>query len=145
AFGDPDASLDQIEQAARIAAAHEFIAELPDGYETVVGEYGSNLSGGQRQRLAIARALLLDPPLLVLDDATASVDPETEHEIREAMQGAMQGRTTLLASNRVSTLRHADQIIVLHKGRILQRGTHEELMQSPGLYRRLAELQFADT
>ncbi len=144
AFGHPDASLADIERAARLASADEFIRELPDGYEAVVGEYGSNLSGGQRQRLAIARALLLDPPLLVLDDATAAVDPETEREIRTALQSARQGRTTVVVSNRISTLRDADQIIVLHHGRIVERGTHRELLRGDGSYRRLAELQFAD-
>jgi ATP-binding cassette subfamily B protein len=144
AFGHPDATPEQIERAARIAAAHEFIAELPEGYETVIGEQGSNLSGGQRQRLAIARALLLDPPILILDDATASVDSETEHEIRRAVENAMRGRTTFLVSNRVSTLRHADKIIVLDDGRVAQMGTHGELLCAGGYYRRLAELQFTD-
>lgn len=144
AFGQPAADRAAIERAAEIAAADEFIEELPLGYDTVIGEYGSNLSGGQRQRLAIARALLLDPPILLLDDATASVDAHTEHEIQDAMQAAMQGRTTLLVSNRISTLRRADRIIVLHQGRIIQEGTHEQLYRAAGYYRRLAALQFAD-
>jgi ATP-binding cassette subfamily B protein len=110
----------------------------------VIGEHGCNLSGGQRQRLAIARALLLDPPILILDDATAAVDPETEHEIREAIQGAMHGRTTFLVSNRVSTLRRTDRILVLSQGRIIQQGAHAELARQRGYYRRLMELQFAE-
>lgn len=144
AFGHPDATREQITAAARIAAAEEFIRELPDGYDTVIGEHGSNLSGGQRQRLAIARALLLDPPILILDDATAAVDPETEHEIQAAIENAMEGRTTFLVSNRVSTLERADRILVLQKGQIIQAGTHAELVAQPGYYRRLAELQFAE-
>lgn len=144
AFGHPDATMEAIERAARIASADAFIRDLPNGYETIVGEHGCNLSGGQRQRLAIARALLLDPPILLLDDATASVDAHTEHEIQEAMENARQGRTTLLVSNRISALRRTDRIIVLEAGTIIQQGTHEELLQTPGYYRRLAELQFAD-
>ena len=144
AFSHPEANHDQIERAARLATADRFIQELPDGYHTVVGEYGSNLSGGQRQRLAIARALLLDPPILLLDDATASVDPETEHDIHSAISSAMQGRTTLIVSNRISTLRAADHIIVLNEGQIVESGTHDELLTQGGIYRRLAELQCAD-
>lgn len=144
AFGVPDATRTAVERAARLAAAHEFITQLPQGYETVIGEYGSTLSGGQRQRLAIARAMLLDPPLLLLDDATASVDPETEHEIGAAIRGALRCRTTLMVSSRISTLRHADQILVLHQGRIRQHGTHSQLLCVDGPYRRLADLQCAE-
>jgi ABC-type multidrug transport system fused ATPase/permease subunit len=144
AFGHPDATQEQIERAAKIAAAHEFISRLPDGYETLIGEHGSNLSGGQRQRLAIARALLLDPPILILDDALAAVDAETEHEIQLAIDNATQGRTTFLVSNRISALRRADRIIVLQQGRVAQVGTHDELVVQPGYYRRLMELQFGD-
>jgi ATP-binding cassette subfamily B protein len=138
-----DASPFEIERAARMAAASEFIHKLPNGYETVIGEYGANLSGGQRQRLAIARALLLDPPILLLDDATSAVDAETEHEIQQAVEQAMEQRTTILVSNRISTLRRADQILVLERGRVSQRGTHDELIETPGYYRRMAELQLS--
>lgn len=144
AFGHPDASQDRIERAARLAAAAEFIDDMPDRYDTMVGEYGANLSGGQRQRLALARALLLDPPILLLDDATASIDPETEHEIQAALDGAARGRTTVVASNRISTLRRADQILVMQAGRIIARGTHDELLRTSPYYRRLAALQFGD-
>jgi len=145
AFGRPDAPQSDIERAARIACADRFIDEMPDQYETVVGEHGANLSGGQRQRLSIARALLLDPPILLFDDATASVDPETEHEIREALDSAMQGRTTIVVSNRLSTLRRADRVLILENGQVTAVGTHEDLLQTSAYYRRLAELQFALT
>lgn len=141
AFGVPNATPEQIAAAARIAAADEFIRELPDQYESMVGEHGSNLSGGQRQRLALARAIVTDPSVLLLDDATASVDPETEHEIREAMVAAMHDRTTIIVSNRLSTLRKTDRIIVLQHGTISAIGTHEELLDSCRYYRNLAALQ----
>ena len=144
AFGNPSATRAEIERAAKIASAHTFIQSLPHGYDTVVGEYGSNLSGGQRQRLAIARALLLDPAILLLDDATSAVDRDTEHEILAAIEGAMRGRTTLVTAHRLSTLRRADLIVVLDEGRIVQRGTHDELLRQPGPYYRTARLQMID-
>jgi ATP-binding cassette subfamily B protein len=144
AFGHPNATREEIERAAKIAAAHEFIVKLPKGYDTLLGEGGKDLSGGQRQRLAIARALLLDPAILLLDDPTAAVDPETEKEILEAIENAMRGRTTFIVANRVSTLRRAHRIIVLEDGRIVQVGTHDELMHAGGPYRRTAEVQFAE-
>lgn len=143
AFGRPGASLADVERAAKLAAAEEFIQELPDGYQSLIGEHGCNLSGGQRQRLAIARALILDPPILMLDDATAAVDAETEHEIQSAIQTAGAGRTTIIVSSRISSVRHADRIHVLHQGRLIESGTHEELLRRGGEYARLAALQFA--
>lgn len=144
AFGNPLASREQVVRAAKVAAAHDFILEMPNGYDEVLGESGVNLSGGQRQRLAIARAVLLDPAILILDDPTAAIDSETEDEILRAMDRAMQGRTTFTVAHRMSTLRRADQIIVLSGGRIVQTGTHAELLKSPGLYRNLAQLQVVD-
>jgi ATP-binding cassette, subfamily B, bacterial len=144
AFGNPHATQEQIERAARTASAHEFIVAMPHGYETVLGESGVDLSGGQRQRLALARALLLEPPILILDDPTASVDPKTEHEIVSALRQAMTGRTTFVVANRLSLLRRADVILVLEKGRLLHVGTHDELVRVPGTYRETALLQLMD-
>jgi ATP-binding cassette subfamily B protein len=144
AFGHPSATLDQIERAARIAAAHDFILDLPHGYETVLGEAGVDLSGGQRQRLALARALLLQPPILILDDPTASVDARTENEIVSALREAMTGRTTFVVSSRLSLLRRADLILVLENGRLTQSGTHAELVHRPGPYHETALLQIME-
>ena len=137
AYGRPDATDEEIEKAARAAQAHGFISELPDGYDTVVGEHGLTLSGGQRQRVALARAILTDPRLLVLDDATSAVDARVEHEIHEALRHVMEGRTTLLIAHRRSTLNLADRIAVLDRGRLADLGTHEELQERSALYRRL--------
>ncbi|MEU6808225.1 ABC transporter ATP-binding protein [Streptomyces sp. NPDC046831] len=137
AYGRPDATQEEIERAARAAQADRFIAELPDGYDTAVGEHGLTLSGGQRQRIALARALLTDPRLLVLDDATSAVDARVEHEIHEALKQVMEGRTTLLIAHRRSTLNLADRIAVLDDGRLADLGTHDELQQRSALYRRL--------
>lgn len=145
AFGHPDASEEQIRKAAQIAQADTFIREdLEKGYETLLSESGANLSGGQRQRIALARAILLEPPILLLDDPTAAIDPETEHEIMEAMEHAMLGRTTFVVAHRLSTLRRADKVIVLDHGRIVEMGTHEQLMAGTGHYRHAADLQLAD-
>jgi ATP-binding cassette subfamily B protein len=143
AFGHPEATIEQVDRAARIAAAHDFIAALPHGYETVLGEGGLDLSGGQRQRLAIARAVLLDPSILLLDDPAAAIDPQTEHEILSAMERAMHGRTTLVIAHRLSTLRQCDRVIVLEAGRVAQLGTHAELMQAEGHYQHAARSQLA--
>ncbi|MFD3738862.1 ABC transporter ATP-binding protein [Streptomyces sp. NPDC058629] len=137
AYGLPDATQEQIEQAARAAQAHGFISALPDGYDTTVGEHGLTLSGGQRQRVALARAILTDPRLLLLDDATSAVDARVEHEIHEALKQVMEGRTTLLIAHRRSTLQLADRIAVLDGGRLAALGTHEELERTSPLYRRL--------
>jgi ABC-type multidrug transport system fused ATPase/permease subunit len=144
AFGHPDATMEQIERAARIASAHDFITALPHGYETVLGESGVDLSGGQRQRLAVARALILEPPILILDDPTASVDAKTENEIVDALRTAMTGRTTFVVSSRLSLLRRADRILVLEDGRLTQTGTHGELIHRPGPYHETAVLQIMD-
>jgi len=144
AFGHPHATMEQIERSARIAAAHDFIVNLPHGYETVLGEAGVDLSGGQRQRLALARALLLQPPILILDDPTASVDARTENEIISALREAMTDRTTFVVSSRLSLLRRADLILVLENGRLTQSGTHDELVHRPGPYHETALLQIMD-
>ena len=144
AFGNPHATQEQIENAARIASAHDFILSLPHGYNTVLGESGVDLSGGQRQRLSLARALLLEPPILILDDPTASVDPKTEHEIVSALRGAIAGRTTFIVANRLSLLRRADTILVLDEGKLVHVGKHDDLVRVPGPYRETAMLQLMD-
>ncbi len=142
AYGRPGATEEEIIAAAKAAQAHEFIMRMPQGYDTVVGERGVTLSGGQRQRIAIARALLMDPRILILDDATSSVDTETEHLILQALFRLMQGRTTFIIAQRVATVKRADLILVMDQGRIVQMGTHEELIRQPGLYREIYELQW---
>jgi ATP-binding cassette subfamily B protein len=141
AYGRPDATLDEVVAAAQAAQAHEFISAMPGGYDTEVGERGVTLSGGQKQRIAIARALLLDPRILILDDATASVDTETEHEIQQALRTLMAGRTSFVIAQRIATVQEADQILVLHEGQLVERGTHIELIRRDGFYRELYELQ----
>ncbi|MBZ0305812.1 MAG: ABC transporter ATP-binding protein/permease, partial [Anaerolineae bacterium] len=134
AFGRPDASLDSIIEAAKAAAAHDFIMSFPDGYDTLVGERGTTLSGGQKQRIAIARALLLNPHLLILDDSTSSVDLITERHIQRALDNLMRGRTSFVIAQRISTVKNADLILVLDKGQVVAQGTHTELMDSSPIY-----------
>ncbi len=145
AFGHPEATREDIERAARIASAHDFVTALPHGYDTVLGEAGVGLSGGQKQRLAIARALLLEPAILLLDDPTAAVDSETEHEIAEAMEAAMQGRTTIIVAHRPAMLKRASRIYVLERGNVVQQGSHAELLHTPGYYQTSAAMQGLET
>jgi ATP-binding cassette subfamily B protein len=149
AFGVGDLNDEELARIARLAQAQEFVERLPQGYDTVIGERGITLSGGQRQRLSIARALAVDPRILILDDATASVDATTEARIRLGLREAMRGRTTLIIAHRLSTIALADEIVVLDEGRIVARGTHEELLETSSVYRDiyehgLLERRFAD-
>jgi ATP-binding cassette subfamily B protein len=141
AYGRPNISMGDIEAASRLAQAHEFIETLPLGYETMLGERGSSLSGGQKQRLAIARAILTNPRILVLDDATASVDSETEDLIRKGTRFVMKGRTSFVIAHRISTVKQADLVIVLEQGRVTQVGTHQQLMLEDGHYQEIARVQ----
>lgn len=145
AYGNPDATDEEVIEAAKRAQAHEFISELADGYNTMLGERGLGLSGGQKQRIAIARALLINPSILILDDATSAVDMQTEQKIQKAFRELMKGRTTFIIAHRISSVQHADKILVLKDGEIAERGTHDELVQRPnGLYRRIYDIQYKD-
>ncbi|MDB6020987.1 MAG: multidrug transporter ATP-binding protein, partial [Pedosphaera sp.] len=145
AYGKPGASEEEIEQAARQANAHEFIRAFPEGYATLVGDRGIKLSGGQRQRVAIARAILKNPAILILDEATSSLDSESERLIQEALETLMRGRTSFIIAHRLATVRHVDRIVVIADGRVVESGTHEELQAiENGVYRRLAALQFRE-
>jgi len=141
AYGRPDAPLEDVVAAAKVAEAHEFIVGLPDGYESIVGERGQRLSGGQRQRISIARAVLADPPVLVLDEATSSVDNETEAAIQRSLEVITRDRTTIAIAHRLSTVRHADQTYVLDHGRVAEMGSHEELLDANGIYASLWKVQ----
>ena len=141
AYGSPDATDDDILYAARIAEAHDFIQQLPQGYETIVGERGQKLSGGQRQRLAIARAILKDPPILILDEATSAVDNETEAAIQRSLEKITQNRTTIAIAHRLSTIRNADCIYVMENGKLVEQGDHDSLLTQNGIYTHLWNVQ----
>jgi ATP-binding cassette subfamily B protein len=144
AYANPDASMDEIVRAATRARAHEFIAKLPKGYETEVGERGVKLSGGERQRVALARAFLANAPILILDEATSSLDVETERQVQAAMAELKQGRTTIVIAHRLSTVREADRILVFNQGRIVEQGRHADLIGAHGLYARLNAMSRGD-
>jgi ATP-binding cassette subfamily B protein len=144
-YGRPDATDDEVIAAAKLAAAHEFIERLPEGYQSFLGERGVRLSGGQRQRIAIARALLKNPPLLLLDEATSALDAESERLVQHALEAAMVGRTTLVIAHRLATVQRATKIVVMDQGRIVETGTHASLVAADGLYASLAALQFSAT
>ena len=144
AYGRPEATRAEIEQAAQIAQAHDFILEQPQGYDTLIGERGVGLSGGQKQRIAIARTLMLNPRILILDDSTSSVDAETEYKIQKALDELRQGRTSFVIAQRISTVRNANLILLLEGGKLVAKGTHNELLQTNELYTEILETQFGD-
>jgi len=143
-FGRPDADQERVERAARVAQAREFIGKMPQGYDTIVGERGVGLSGGQKQRVSIARAVLTDPSILVMDDSTSAVDMETEYEIQQELKEVLKGRTTFIIAHRISSVKNADQILVLDGGRIAERGTHHELLAKKGIYYGMVQDQYRD-
>jgi subfamily B ATP-binding cassette protein MsbA len=144
AYGQPDVPMERVEAAAKAALAHDFIVAMPEGYNTVIGERGFRLSGGERQRLAIARAILKDAPILILDEATSALDAESESLVQVALSNLMTDRTVLVIAHRLSTVRRADRIMVVERGRIVESGTHAELLANGGMYHRLYSMQFAD-
>jgi subfamily B ATP-binding cassette protein MsbA len=144
AYGLDDISMDKVIEAAKAAECHNFIMDLPDGYDTSIGERGSLLSSGQRQRLAIARALLKDPPILILDEATSALDSESESLIQAALARILKDRTTFIIAHRLSTIRNADKILVIDKGQIVESGSHEKLIKKKGIYKKLHDLQFPE-
>ena len=135
-FGQPDAPMELVMEAAKKACCHDFIMQLPNGYETVIGEGGASLSGGEKQRISIARAIMKDAPIIILDEATANVDPENEKDLVEAIDALTKEKTILMIAHRLKTVRNADQILVVDKGQLVQQGTHEELMKVDGIYKR---------
>ena len=134
-FGRPEASMDEVIAAAKKACCHDFIMALPEGYETVIGENGASLSGGERQRISIARAIMKDAPIIILDEATANVDPENEKDLMEAIEALTKEKTILMIAHRLKTVRNADKIFVVDKGKIVQQGDHEQLMHQEGIYK----------
>ena len=140
-FGRPEATHEQVVEAAKRACCHDFILSLPDGYDTIIGEGGSTLSGGEKQRISIARAILKDAPIIILDEATSSVDPENEQALLSAIQELTKNKTLISIAHRLSTVRNADQIVVIDHGKIVQRGRHDELLQEDGIYRKFLSLR----
>ena len=144
AYGRFDVSLEKVIDAAKAAYAHQFIIKMPEGYDTIIGERGVRLSGGEKQRVAIARAILKDSPILILDEATSSLDTESEFMVQKALENLMKNRTTFVIAHRLSTIQHADRIAVVENGRINEIGRHEELLKNSGLYQKLYKMQFRD-
>ena len=140
-IGKPDATEEELIRAAKIANAYEFIVDLPQGFDTNIGDAGSKLSGGQKQRLSIARAVLKNPPIMVLDEATSALDSESERLVQSALENMMKNRTSVVIAHRLSTIQNADQIVVMQKGRIIEQGTHSELLRKQGMYKKLVEMQ----